>query len=68
VLGSRPRHSSEGEAAFAGAVGHGRDPAVVAVAAPVEHHGVDARGPGALVLSPSRARRSGSIVDADTRV
>ena len=64
--------SSELQPALAGGVGQRRDPAVVAVAAAVEHHGVDAGLLGALgdeladlacalaVLSPSSARTSAS--------
>src|SRR5918997_3255644 len=46
---------SEGQAALAGALGQGLDAAVVAVAAAVEHGGVDAGGLGAL-----REQRAGA--------
>jgi hypothetical protein len=66
---------SEGQAALAGGVGEGRDAAVVLVAGPVEHDGLDTRGLGALGdeladllglggLVTLGARRSASIVEA----
>src|SRR4249919_407582 len=42
--GSRSAARSQRQPTLAGAVGDRRDPPVVAVAAPVEHHGLDAGG------------------------
>src|SRR6185437_703870 len=65
------RARSQLQAAFPGAVGEGRDPAVVAVAATVEHHGLDAGVLGALREQLAHLARLGGLVAlgrADRRV
>src|SRR5919202_226929 len=56
---------SQRQAALAGDVGHGRHPAVVAVATPVEDHGLDARCPGTLGHALAHLARLGRLVAVD---
>src|SRR3954447_3036050 len=65
IRSSLSLRSSECQPAFAGRIGKRCDPSVVAVAAAVEDHGVDARGLGALGDGSADGRRTCFLVAVD---